>query len=83
MMGGMGNSTLSSADPHLLFLFRLTGGVSASWMWGGEVEFKVEGIRGTGGAAGRWRFVPNPAAGGEKFWEAAARYSCTFSSYKW
>lgn len=26
MMGGMGNSTLSSSDPHLLFFFRLTGG---------------------------------------------------------
>lgn len=51
-MGGIGKSTLSSSEPHLLFLFRLTGGVSASCIWGTKAAFSGGGIPGNGGTAG-------------------------------
>lgn len=65
-MEGTGRLTLSSSDPHLLFLFRLTGTGSASWL-GAEEWFKVGGVAWSEGAA----------AGA--LWAAAARYSCNLS----
>lgn len=78
-MAGMGNSTLSSSDPHLLFLFLLTGGVSDSWTCGRDAGFSGGWTGWNGGAAGCWVSVLDSTAGGRDLCGSAAAYSCTFS----
>lgn len=51
-MRGIGRSTLSSSDPHLLFLFRFTGGVSDSLKLSADGWLCCGEISGTGKAAG-------------------------------